>query len=100
MTDNERIETKVLRIMAYGNRILRRPCLNVCEENDELNAMVVKLWNTMEASGGIGLAAPQVNNNSKVFIVNSKLMYNDMSDSQREAVFKEDKGIKETFITC
>ncbi len=100
MADNERIETKALPIMAYGNRVLRKPCLDVCEENDELRALVGKLWDTLETSGGIGLAAPQVNNTSKVFIVNSKLMYDDLSDSRREAVFVNDQGIKETFINA
>jgi peptide deformylase len=100
MESNKQIGAKSLPIMAYGQKILRKSCLDVCEETEELNELVIALWYTLETSGGVGLAAPQVNRAIKVFIVNSKLMYDDLSDSQRLVVFPDDKGIKETFINA
>ncbi len=100
MAETERIRTKTLPIMAYGQSILRKSCTNVHEENDKLNELVLALWQTMATSGGVGLAAPQINSDMKVFIVNSKLMYDDLTDSQRKVAFPDDNGIKETFINA
>jgi peptide deformylase len=48
----------------------------------------------------VGLAAPQINDCRRVFIVDSRKMYNEISESQRKAVFSGDKGIEETFINA
>jgi len=72
----------------------------VDKETSGLDALIKNLWNTLILSGGVGLAAPQVNSNSKVFIVNSILAYYQIADSERKAVFSGDKGILETFINA
>ena len=100
MANNENIEEMPLPIIAYGHRILRKPCEVVKKESQGINVLIENLWSTLELSGGVGLAAPQINFDSKIFIVNSKLMYDDLTESQRKDTFSGDKGIQETFINA
>lgn len=90
----------ILPIIIYGNSILRKTGIDVNKKTPDLDALIENLWNTLESSGGVGLAAPQINSNHKVFIINSTLVYNELPDSQKMTLFNEDKGIKETFINA
>lgn len=90
----------ILPIIIYGNSILRKTGVDVNKETPDLNALIENLWSTLDLSGGVGLAAPQINSSHKVFIVNSALAYNELADSQKKAFFNDDKGIKETFINA
>ena len=87
-------------IIAYGHNILRKKCKKVVETSEEINDLINNLWQTLERSGGVGLAAPQINKGLSVFLVNSTLMYNNLSIEQRKEQFSGDKGIEETFINA
>ena len=89
-----------LPIMTYGYSILQKPCSEVPAPSEELDTLIKNMWKCMDLAGGVGLAAPQINSNLKVFIVNSKIMYDDLSDDERKAMFSEDNGIIETFINA
>ena len=89
-----------LPIIAYGHNILRKQCREVSQSTKNLNEFAVNLWDTLDKSGGVGLAAPQVNQDLKVFVVNSKLMYEDLSVKKRKYFFREDEGISETFLNA
>jgi len=88
----------ILPIIIYGNSMLRKTGTDVNKETPGLDILIENLWSTLDSSGGIGLAAPQINSNYKVFIVNSTLAYKELADSQKKTFYHDDKGIKETFI--
>jgi len=90
----------ILPVILYGNCILRKPCTDLGEEISELNSLVDNLWDTLYSSGGVGLAAPQINSNMRVFIVDSSSAYNESGNIQKEAVSPGNNGIKETFINA
>jgi len=90
----------VLPIVTYGNSILREACIDVNKETSGLNVLIEDLWNTLNSLDGVGLAAPQVDSNYKVFIVNSTQVYSKLTDSERADIFSGDKGILETFINA
>ncbi|MCB2208682.1 MAG: peptide deformylase [Bacteroidetes bacterium] len=90
----------ILPITIYGNSILRKSCIDLTKETPGLEALIENLWNTLYSSGGVGLAAPQINSEKRIFIIDSSLLYNELTDSQKEALFQGDKGIKETFINA
>jgi len=87
-------------IIAYGHNILRTKCEHVSDITGDINYLINNLWQTLEKSGGVGLASPQINNKYNVFVVNSYLMYENLSNSERKELFSKDKGIKETFINA
>ncbi|SRR6056297_1343315 len=89
------------RIIAYGHKILREECKRINKETKGYNEVIENLWETLEKSGGVGLAAPQINSNKKTFVVNSRLVYDDLSNKEKKNYFApEDKGIIETFINA
>ena len=89
-----------LPIIAYGHNILRKQCRVVSQDDQNLNGFISDLWESLDRNGGVGLAAPQVNKELKTFIVNSKLMYDDLSADQKTYFFPEDEGITETFLNA
>jgi len=90
----------VLPIILYGNSILRKTCIDVNKTSSGLDTLINNLWSTLYSSDGVGLAAPQINSNQKVFIIDSSLAYNELTDLQKKAVLPGDKGVKEIFINA
>jgi len=90
----------ILPITIYGNSVLRKTCIEVNKETPGLDTLIENLWSTLYSSGGVGLAAPQINSNNSVFIIDSLLLYKELTDLQKEALFQGDKGIQESFINA
>jgi peptide deformylase len=93
-------KTRLKPIMAYGHSVLRKICAEVNNPGSSLDILIESLWDTLNYSGGVGLASPQINDAYKVFVVNSKLMYNEITESQRKVMFSGDTGIVGTFINA
>jgi peptide deformylase len=61
----------ILPIVAYGNPVLREEGADLPEEmTDELQQLIDNMFDTLEAAGGIGLAAPQVGKALQLFVIN------------------------------
>jgi peptide deformylase len=90
----------VLPVMAYGNSILKKPCSEIPSDSAELQQLIDDMWETMYASHGQGLAAPQVGRDVKLFTVDNAQVYRSMDESQRRDYFDGDEGVKETFINA
>ncbi len=54
--------------MAYGNPILRETCDDIKTEND-ISQIIKNMYSTMYNASGIGLAAPQIGEKIKLFII-------------------------------
>ena len=61
----------ILPIIAYGNPILRKKCENISRNYNKLNDLISNMWDTMYASSGVGLAAPQIGLSIRIFIVDA-----------------------------
>lgn len=77
----------ILPIVAYGAAILRTPCTPVTEETPGLQQLISDMWQTLENTGGVGLAAPQVNKPLQLFLADS---------TQAD----ENNGIRQVFINA
>lgn len=75
-------------IVAYGNPILKREAEEI-EEGKELNNLIEDMFATMDHASGVGLAAPQINQGVRLFVIDSTLML-DEDD--------EEKGTRRAFI--
>ena len=62
----------ILQIIYEGNPILRRPSQPVTTITDDILIMIDDMFETMNQSNGIGLAAPQVGKNIRVIIVDTQ----------------------------
>lgn len=57
----------VLPIVVHGNPVLHRPAAPVTSFDDNLKKLVADMYETQEASHGVGLAAPQVGVGLRLF---------------------------------
>ena len=59
----------ILKIIEYGNPILREPCKEVLKVSKKIKSLVTDMLETMYKANGVGLAAPQVGVNLRVFVI-------------------------------
>ncbi len=55
-------------IVITGNPVLHTPAIEVTEFNDDLRDLVEDMYLTMDAAPGVGLAAPQIGVNLRIFV--------------------------------
>jgi peptide deformylase len=68
--DTELLKTNmILKVVKYPEPVLSQPGEPVTEFNDELKTLVNDMFETMYASQGIGLAAPQVAVSKRVTVI-------------------------------
>ncbi len=56
-------------IVIYGNEVLRKHCEAISPDFPDLKQLVGDMFLTLEQAGGVGLAAPQIGRNLRLFIV-------------------------------
>ena len=89
----------ILPIIAYGAPVLRTVCKDITPEYPQLNKLIDDMWETMYASSGVGLAAPQVNRDIRLFIIDSTQVFTGMDDGERKK-YPDAPGIKQVFINA
>ena len=82
-------------IVAYGSPVLKRVAQEVEVPSTKTNEFIEDLFETMYASKGVGLAAPQVGVSSRIFVVDGTPFAED-ADTPEEA--EELKRFKRAFI--
>ena len=70
----------VLPIVAYGDPVLRKKAVDIDKDYPNLDKLIEDMFETMEKSKGVGLAAPQINKSIRLFIIDSRKMYDDEED--------------------
>ncbi len=91
----------ILPIVAYGHPILRKVAEDITPDFPGLDKLIEDMWETMYASNGVGLAAPQINRSIRLFVVDSAQIFNNMdADEKKEAVYPDAPGIKQVFINA
>jgi len=89
----------ILPIVAYGNPILRTVSKDIFPDYSHLSKLIDDLWETMYASNGVGLAAPQVNKDIRLFVVDSGQIFENMEPDERNK-YPDNPGIKQVFINA
>jgi peptide deformylase len=89
----------VLPIVAYGHPVLRKVAQDIDANFPQLDKLIADMWETMYASNGVGLAAPQINKDIRLFIVDSEQIFNNLEPDEKEK-FPDEPGIKQVFINA
>ncbi|SFE13906.1 peptide deformylase [Chitinophaga sp. CF118] len=89
----------ILPIVAYGHPVLRKMCEDITPEYPKLQELLANMWETMYASSGVGLAAPQINRPIRLFVVDSEQIINSLDEEER-AEYPGDNGVKQVFINA
>jgi peptide deformylase len=87
----------VLPIVAYGHPVLRKVANPVDPSYPDLEKLISNMWETMYASSGVGLAAPQVNRDIRLFVVDTEQIFLNMDEEEKKE-FDDAPGIKGVFI--
>ena len=59
----------ILPIYIYGSGVLRKECQDIDQNYPELSKLIEDMYTTMYASEGVGLAAPQIGKDIRLFVV-------------------------------
>ena len=89
----------ILPIVAYGHPVLRKVAEDITPEYPQLDKFIEDMWETMYASNGVGLAAPQVNRSIRIFTVDTLQMFNNMDEEEKEE-YPDAPGLKAVFINA
>ena len=58
----------ILPIVAYGDPVLKKHAGAITNEYPELKALIANMFETMYEASGVGLAAPQIGRDIRLFI--------------------------------
>ena len=61
----------ILPIVAYGSPVLKKIAKEITPDYPNLNQLIGNMWETMYASNGVGLAAPQIGISIRMFIIDA-----------------------------
>jgi len=89
----------ILPIVAYGHPALRKQASDITPEYPGLEKLISDMWETMYASNGVGLAAPQVNREIRLFVIDSRQIFENMEEEERKE-YPDLPGIKQVFINA
>ena len=81
----------ILPVVAYGDIILKKVAIDIDSKFPDLKSLIKNMWDTMYNANGVGLAAPQVGQDIRLFIVDSEPMFDEDEDN---------KGVKKVFINA
>lgn len=81
----------ILPITAYGHPILRKVALDIDKDYPGLDQLIEDMFETMYASSGVGLAAPQINRSIRLIVIDA---------SPFEDEYPETKDFKRVFINA
>ena len=90
----------VLPIVAYGNPVLRKVCEDITPDYPGLSKLIEDMWETMYESNGVGLAAPQVNKDIRLFVMDSAQVFEHMKEDGEENKYPDTPGLKQVFINA
>lgn len=89
----------VLPIVAFGNPILRKVGSEITPDYPELQQLIADMWETMYNSRGVGLAAPQVNKEIRLFLMDSIQIIENLEPDEK-LDYPNDEGFKGIFINA
>jgi peptide deformylase len=89
----------ILSIVAYGAPVLRKVSKPIDAAYPNFDTFLADMWGTMYSSNGVGLAAPQVNKDIRLFVVDSEQIFENM-DEEEKKVYDDGPGIKKVFINA
>lgn len=88
----------ILPIVAYGDPVLRKETETISPDYPELDKLIENMFETMYDARGIGLAAPQIGEPIRLFIVDAAPFEDDEDLTEEERAYVAD--FKKVFINA
>ena len=77
----------ILPIVAYGDPVLKKLAQDIPQDSADLKSLIANMFETMERAQGVGLAAPQVGEGVRLFVIDSTPMVEDEDESPIRKAF-------------
>jgi peptide deformylase len=90
----------ILPIVAYGHPVLRKVASDITPGFPNLEKLIADMWETMYASNGVGLAAPQVNKDIRLFVIDTEQIFRAMEEDEEDNGYPDAPGMKGVFINA
>ncbi|HZI00375.1 MAG TPA: peptide deformylase [Flavisolibacter sp.] len=90
----------ILPIVAYGHPILRKVAKDIDKNYPDLDKLIEDMWETMYASNGVGLAAPQINRDIRLFVIDSEQIFANKDEEDEDETYPDAPGVKQLFINA
>ena len=71
----------ILPIYIYGQPVLRKQAEDIPLDYPNLNQLIQDMFETMDASDGVGLAAPQIGKPIRVVVIDLNVLKDDFPES-------------------
>lgn len=81
----------ILPIYTYGKAVLRKVAQDIDKNYPELNTLIENMWETLDNSKGIGLAAPQIGRDIRLVVIDLDVLKED---------FPEYEGLRRVYINA
>lgn len=85
-------------IVAYGDPVLRKECRDITKDEIDVKQLAEDMFETMYAAHGVGLAAPQIGKDIRMFVVDGAQMNENLDED--EEVNPHLEGFKKVFINA
>jgi peptide deformylase len=89
----------ILPIVAYGSPVLRKVAHDIPADYPQLDKLIEDMWETMYNSRGVGLAAPQINKDIRLFVMDSLQIIEGLDEEEKKQ-YPNDPGYKGVFINA
>lgn len=89
----------ILPIVAYGTPVLRMTANDIDADYPGLEKLLADMWETMYYSNGVGLAAPQVGKDIRLFVMDSTQIFANQEPNEK-GMYPDEPGIKKVFINA
>lgn len=86
-------------IVAYGAPVLRKISKDITPDYPDLDTLITNMWETMYASYGVGLAAPQINKDIRLFVMDSEQIFANLEADEKN-LYPDGPGVKKVFINA
>jgi peptide deformylase len=88
----------ILPILAYGDPILKKECDEIGKDYPKLSDLISDMFETMYKAKGVGLAAPQIGKNIRLFIVDGSPFAEKEEGEEDDPLAEGIEDFKKVFI--
>jgi peptide deformylase len=85
-------------IVAYGDPVLRKECRDIKKGELDIVKLAEDMYETMYAASGVGLAAPQIGKDIRMFVVDGHQINGNLEEGEEKNIYLE--NFKQVFINA
>lgn len=86
----------ILPIIAYGHPVLKKVAASIEPDYPGLEELIANMWETMYHADGVGLAAPQIGQPIRLFVIDTLQIGREEQKEKKDA----EPGFKKVFINA